>query len=212
MIALLRHLMVFSAWLLTGVRGQWVGATPEDRQRIYFGNHRSHGDFVLISSALPPTLRRKTRPVAGSDYWDKDALRRFIGRRVVDAVLIDRNPATRSADPIALMCEALDSGASLILFPEGTRNVGDDEPLLPFRSGLWRLARARPGVELVPCWIANVGRVLPKGELLPIPLLCTVYFGTPIEVTESDDKDAFLARARQALLDLRAKHDPGAGA
>jgi 1-acyl-sn-glycerol-3-phosphate acyltransferase len=204
--------MVFGAWLLTGVRGEWVGTTPLPRQRIYFGNHRSHGDFVLIASALPPALRRNARPVAGSDYWDKDVLRRFIGRRVVDAVLIDRNPATRSADPIATMCEALDSGASLILFPEGTRNVGDDEPLLPFRSGLWHLARARPGVELVPCWIANVGRVLPKGELFPIPLLCTVYFGPPVEVSDSDDKETFLARARQSLIDIRDSHDPGARA
>jgi 1-acyl-sn-glycerol-3-phosphate acyltransferase len=204
--------MVFGAWLLTGVRGEWVGTTPLPRQRIYFGNHRSHGDFVLIASALPPALRRNARPVAGSDYWDKDVLRRFIGRRVVDAVLIDRNPATRSADPIATMCEALDSGASLILFPEGTRNVGDDEPLLPFRSGLWHLARARPGVELVPCWIANVGRVLPKGELFPIPLLCTVYFGPPVEVSDSDDKETFLARARQSLIDIHASHDPGARA
>lgn len=210
MIALLRRLMVFGAWLLTGVRGDWVGSAPEDRQRIYFGNHRSHGDFVLISSALPPALRRRTRPVAGSDYWDRGAIRRFIGRRVVDAVLIDRNPATRSADPIATMCAALDAGASLIIFPEGTRNVGDDEPLLPFRSGLWHLARARPDVELVPCWIANIGRVLPKGELLPIPLLCTVYFGAPVVPMDAEDKDAFLARARQALLDLRAAHDPGA--
>lgn len=148
--------------------------------------------------------------MAGSDYWEKGALRRFIGRRVVNAVLIDRNPATRSADPVASMCEALDSGASLILFPEGTRNAGDDEPLLPFRSGLWHLARARPEVELVPCWIANVGRVLPKGEMLPIPLLCTVYFGPPVEASDTDDKESFLARARQALLDIRAKHDPGA--
>lgn len=210
MIAFLRRLMVFGAWLLTGLRGEWVGSTPQDRQRIYFGNHRSHGDFVLIFSALPPALRLKTRPVAGSDYWEKGPLRRFIGRRVVNAVLIDRNPATRSADPVASMCEALDSGASLILFPEGTRNTGDDEALLPFRSGLWHLARARPEVELVPCWIANVGRVLPKGELLPIPLLCTVYFGPPVEVSDTDDKESFLARARQALLDIRAKHDPGA--
>jgi 1-acyl-sn-glycerol-3-phosphate acyltransferase len=108
------------------------------------------------------------------------------------------------------MCAAVDAGASLIIFPEGTRNVGDDEPLLPFRSGLWHLARARPDVELVPCWIANIGRVLPKGELLPIPLLCTVYFGAPVAPMDTEDKDAFLARARQALLDLRAAHDPGA--
>jgi 1-acyl-sn-glycerol-3-phosphate acyltransferase len=188
------------ARLVTGVRGEWRGCGPEPRRRVYFANHRSHGDFVLIWTILPPALRRATRPVAGSDYWLKGKMRRFVGERVFQAVLIDRNPQTRNADPIATMAAALDRN-SLILFPEGTRNT-TDEPLLAFKSGLYHLAKARPDVEFVPVWIENLNRVMPKGEIVPIPLLCSVTIGAPVALATDEEKAAFLARSRNALLAL----------
>ena len=191
------------ARLITGVRGEWRGCAPDPQCRIYFANHRSHADFVLIWTVLPAPLRRLTRPVAGADYWLKSELRKFIGRRVFRAVLIDRSPVTRDTDPIAVMAAALDQRSSLILFPEGTRNTGD-EPLLPFKSGLYHLARARPDVELVPIWIENLNRVMPKGEFVPIPLLCTVTIGAPIRLGADEDKSAFLDRSRHSLLALAA--------
>jgi 1-acyl-sn-glycerol-3-phosphate acyltransferase len=192
------------AWLVTGVRGEWRGCAPDTRRRVYFANHRSHADFVLIWTVLPAPLRRLTRPVAGADYWLKGWLRKFMGERVFRAVLIDRNPATRNADPIAIMAAALDQKSSLILFPEGTRNTGE-EPLLPFKSGLYHLAKARPDVELVPVWIENLNRVMPKGEFVPIPLLCTVTLGTPIVLGTDEGKTAFLDRSRNALLALATR-------
>lgn len=192
------------ARLITGVRGEWRGCAPDPRPRIYFANHRSHADFVLIWTVLPAPLRRVTRPVAGADYWLKNGPRRFFGERVFRAVLIDRNPVTRDADPIAIMAAALDDNNSLILFPEGTRNTGE-EPLLPFKSGLYHLAKARPDVELVPIWIENLNRVMPKGEFVPIPLLCTVTIGAPIVLGEGEDKGAFLDRSRNSLLVLATR-------
>ena len=192
------------ARLITGVRGEWRGCAPDPRPRIYFANHRSHADFVLIWTVLPASLRRVTRPVAGADYWLKNRLRRFFGERVFNAVLIDRNPATRDSDPIAIMAAALDEKCSLIVFPEGTRNMGE-EPLLPFKSGLYHLARARPNVELVPIWIENLNRVMPKGEFVPIPLLCTVTVGAPIILCAGEDKGAFLNRSRNTLLALSTR-------
>ena len=193
--------VVIFARVVTGVRGEWRGCVPDPRPRIYFANHRSHADFVLIWTVLPAPLRRLTRPVAGADYWMKTALRRFFGERVFRAVLIDRNPATRDADPIAVMVAALDQKSSLILFPEGTRNMGD-ESLLPFKSGLYHLANARPNVELVPIWITNLNRVMPKGAVVPIPLLCTVTIGAPVMLGAGEGKEAFLDRSRNALLAL----------
>jgi 1-acyl-sn-glycerol-3-phosphate acyltransferase len=196
------------ARLVTGVRGEWR-CPPDPRRRIYFANHRSHLDFILIWTVLPAGLRRITRPVAGADYWLAGRVRRFFGENVFRAVLIDRNPSSQQSDPIAIMSEALDQRFSLILFPEGTRNT-TDAPLLPFKSGLYHLAKARPDVELVPVWIANLNRVLPKGEVVPIPLLCTVTLGTPLSLGPDEDKDAFLTRSRAALLALApaGREDP----
>ncbi len=151
-------------------------------------------------------MRNRTRPVAGADYWLKGPIRRFIGRRVFNALLVERDAEKRREDPIQQMARALDEGSSLILFPEGTRNL-TEMPLLPFKSGLYRLALARPGVEMVPVWIANLNRAMPKGELIPVPIMCTVSFGMPVRLREGEEKGAFLERARAALLSLRPREN-----
>lgn len=194
------------ARLVTGVRGSWQGCRPDPRPRVYFANHASHGDFILIWTVMPRALRRRARPVAAADYWLKGPLRRFAVERAFRAVLIDRNAGPFQADPIGRMVAALDEGGSLIFFPEGTRNT-TEQRLLPFKSGLYHLARARPGVELVPVWIENLNRVMPKGELVPIPLLCTVTFGSPLGLAAGEAKDAFNRRSHAALLALAADRD-----
>lgn len=191
---------------VTGVRPIWAGVAPSGRQRIYFANHASHGDFILVSTCLSSAERGRTAAVAGADYWNAGGIRRFISGRLLRTVLVERNWVERTADPMQVMIAALDAGESLIFFPEGTRNM-TEEPLLRFRSGLYNLALARPDVELVPCWIENMSRVLPKGAVLPVPLLCRVVFGAPVVLEEGEDRKVFLARAREALLTLAPKKD-----
>ncbi|HEX8542305.1 MAG TPA: lysophospholipid acyltransferase family protein [Pseudomonas sp.] len=185
---------------VTGARSLWLGCTPEPVQRIYFANHSSHGDFVLLWASLPPALRKLTRPVAGADYWQSSPLRRYIINRVFNGVLVDRQRKTPDSNPLQPMLEALENGDSLIIFPEGTRNLEDG--LLPFKSGLYHLAKSYPQAELVPVWIANLNRVMPKGRVLPLPLLCTTSFGTPLQLGSDELKEQFLLRSREALLAL----------
>ena len=189
------------ARVLAGGNVRRVGFTPDERQRIYFANHASHLDFVLVWAALPPPLRDVTRPVAAKDYWDKPGFRRYLGVKVFNAVLVDRNPTEGSPNPIDILLEGLGEKHSLIIFPEGTR--GDGSEIAQFKSGLYRLGKARPDVELIPAYINNLNRVLPKGEFVPVPMLASVSFGEPMQVGDGEEKQAFLDRARNAILELR---------
>jgi 1-acyl-sn-glycerol-3-phosphate acyltransferase len=193
--------------LITGAQARWLGCAPVPVQRIYFGNHNSHADFALIWASLPAPLRRMTRPVAGADYWESNALRRYIVHEVLRGVVIERSREGRTVEPVDIMAAALDGGDSLILFPEGTRNTTDDL-LLPIKSGIYHLAQKCPQIDLVPVWMDNLGRLLPKGEIVPVPLLCSISFGAPMRLQEGEDKDVFLARIRDALLETRAAAQP----
>lgn len=197
------HGLVLFVRMLTAPRAIWAGVEPIPRKRIYFANHTSNADFPVIWSTLPAFLRAQTRPVAASDYWLKNRVRAFFGHDVLNAVLINRDRDNRdpAEDPVAMMVAALDGGASLILFPEGMRNLTEN-PVLPFKSGLFHVASARPEIDLVPTWVNNMNSVLPKGEVVPVPLICTVTFGTPIHIEPGEDRDIFLARARAALATL----------
>lgn len=193
-------LITSGARLITGARSLWIGCGPNPEQRIYFANHSSHGDFVLLWASLPPALRKLTRPVAGADYWNKSALRRYIIKRVFNGVLIDRERKEPGENPLQPMLDALEQGHSLIIFPEGTRNQEDG--LLPFKSGIFHLTRTYPQAQLIPVWIANLNRVMPKGRVLPLPLLCTTSFGAPLRLEDDESKEHFLQRSRDALLAL----------
>jgi 1-acyl-sn-glycerol-3-phosphate acyltransferase len=186
--------------LLTGAQARWQGCPPKAEQRIYFANHQSHADLVLMWAALPEELRGITRPIAAKDYWTKTALKRWITTSVFHAIYVDR-VKVGDQDPLEPLVEALTNGDSIILFPEGTR--GNQEEPQSFKSGLYNLAIKFPHVVLVPAWINNVQRVMPKGEVVPVPILCSVTFGAPIVLQDGEDRGAFLTRARQAVLDLR---------
>ena len=185
--------------LLVGAYPRWIGCAPEERQRIYFANHTSHFDTLAIWSALPRRLRQRTHPVAARDYWGT-GLRKYIATRTLQAVLIDRTREDKTADPLAPLLELLAQGESLIFFPEGTRGSG----ALPgtFKSGLYRLARAAPLVELVPVYIDNLHRSMPRGAFFPVPLTCTVRFGAPLAAVPGEEKEQFLARAREEVVKL----------
>jgi 1-acyl-sn-glycerol-3-phosphate acyltransferase len=193
-------LLAFIARLITGAQGHWKGCPPKAEQRIYFANHQSHLDWVLIWAALPRELRAATRPIAARDYWTSTPFKTWLTTDVFHAVYVSRT-RTDDQDPLEPLVQALANGDSLVIFPEGTRsNKGEPQA---FKSGLFHLAEAFPTVQLIPAWIDNVQRVMPKGEVVPVPILCTVTFGTPLQLQPGEDKREFLARAREAVLAAR---------
>jgi len=194
-------LLATLARLITGAQGHWYGAPPKAEQRIYFANHQSHFDWVLIWAALPHDLRAVTRPIAARDYWTSSKLKHWITREIFNAVYVSRQRSD-DEDPLEPLMEALRHGDSLVIFPEGTR--GNKSDPASFKAGIYHLAEAFPDVQLIPAWIDNVQRVMPKGEVVPVPILCSVTFGAPLNVQPDEDKRAFLDRARQAVMALRA--------
>ena len=196
---------------VSGVQVRWSdGFSDTRRQRIYFANHTSHLDFVVLWSALPAEVRGRTRPVAAKDYWES-GVKAYLAQNVFRAVLVQRGAAAEAASEeearaagratIEQLAEALGETDSLILFPEGTRGTG--ESVAPFRSGLFHLAKRKPDAELVPVYLENLNRILPKGEFLPVPLISVLTFGAPMLVEESESKETFLERARAAVCGLR---------
>jgi 1-acyl-sn-glycerol-3-phosphate acyltransferase len=197
---LMRYFLLGLVRVLTGSQARWHGCPPKAEQRIYFANHQSHADLVLIWAALPQELRSVTRAIAARDYWTKTPFKQWLTTQVFNVIYVSRE-RTADEDPLEPLVEALHNGDSIILFPEGTRGyTGEPQP---FKAGLYNLALKFPGAVLVPAWINNVQHVLPKGEVVPVPVLCSVTFGAPIRVENGEERRAFLDRARNAVIALR---------
>lgn len=192
--------IVLLAKLFSGFTVRWIDCQPDTCQRIYFANHTSHLDAVVLWSALPREIRSLTRPVAAKDYWSKGRFRQHIARSF-NAMLIDRTEIRVHQSPIDLMIKQMGDVYSLIVFPEGSRSTGDE--MSQFKSGLYYLGKKRPDLELVPVYIDNVSRILPRGEYLPVPLLSCITIGPPIFLEAGEPKAEFLKRARNAVLRLK---------
>lgn len=198
---MLRAALVFLTKLITGASPVWVDCESHSTKlRVYFANHGSHLDFATLWAALPKAMRERTRPVAARDYWGKTKLTRATAVGLFNSLLIAREGITRKDNPIEQMAAAMREGHSLILFPEGTRSL--DGVIGSFKPGLYHLASKVPEAELVPVYLQNLNRILPKGHLLPIPLISSVVFGAPIKLDTAEKKIDFLKRAREAVLNL----------
>ncbi|QGZ64956.1 lysophospholipid acyltransferase family protein [Paraburkholderia acidisoli] len=188
--------------LLVGAYPVWhrqALAESANAQSIWFSNHTSHIDTLAILAALPRDVRARVRPVAARDYWDSGKLKRHIARNILNAVLIDRHRES-GGDPLDPVREALAQGHSVLIFPEGTRGT---EPLpQPFKSGLFHLSNDFPAAALAPVYLENLQRIMPKGTIWPVPLICKVHFGETQPRLEHEDKPAFLARMHAAIVAL----------
>ena len=188
------------AKFLSGSSVRWVESRPSTQQRVYFANHTSHLDALIVWASLPAECRAVTRPVAAKDYWSKGAVRRYLAKQF-NALLIDRTEIKVHQSPVDLMLKEIGDTHSLIVFPEGGRNT--DPEMKPFKSGLYYTNKKNPQLELIPVYMENLNRVLPRGEYLPVPLLSRVVFGPAMRLEKGERKADFLERARDAVQRLK---------
>jgi 1-acyl-sn-glycerol-3-phosphate acyltransferase len=185
--------------LLLGASARFESTPDLSGQRIYFANHTSHIDTLAIMAALPKEARLNTKPLAAADYWGKNRFLRYIATRGLNSVLINRQ-SKDGEDPLEPVRQVMEQGCSVIIFPEGTRRF----QALPgeFKSGLYRLHQAFPQAHLVPVYLDNLYRSMPKGKHVPLPIICTIRIGDPLAVLENEEIGDFLNRAREALMRL----------
>jgi 1-acyl-sn-glycerol-3-phosphate acyltransferase len=196
----IKQIVIVIAKLVSGSNIRWQGCEPVVRQRVYFANHTSNLDALVIWAALPPAIRNLTRPVAARDYWVNSWIKRYLANNVFNAVLIERKKPTKTDNPLTDMLNAMGQTHSLIIFPEGGRQASGQ--MTTFKGGLFHLAKDRPDVEFVPVLVENLNRILPKGEFLPVPVLGSVTFGGPLKLEPGEQKDTFLSRAQDAVKAL----------
>jgi len=195
------NVLALTARFLSGARARWIDSQPDTCQRVYFANHTSHFDAIVLWSALPASVRAVTRPVGAKDYWASGRIRHYMATRWFKALLIDRTEIKVHQSPVDLMIREIGQQYSLIVFPEGSRSSGAE--IGEFKSGLYYLCKKRPDLELIPVYIDNMNRILPRGEVLPVPLLTCITFGPPIWLEAGEPKAEFLQRARQAVRRLK---------
>jgi len=194
-------ILAATARFLSGASIRWIDSQPDPCQRIYFANHTSHLDALVVWSSLPSSIRTITRPVAAKDYWDAGVVRRYLANQVFRALLIDRTDIKVHKSPVDVMIREIGNRDSLIVFPEGGRSPGPE--IGEFKSGLYYLCKRRPDLELIPVHIDNMNRILPRGEVLPVPLLTCISFGPPMWLEAGEAKADFLRRAREAVRRLK---------
>jgi 1-acyl-sn-glycerol-3-phosphate acyltransferase len=90
---------------------------------------------------------------------------------------IARREIKAGNNPLDRMCEAIEAGHALIIFPEGTRGTG--EKVGQFRAGIAHLIEKAPDVPVIPACLVNMGRSLPKGTFIPVPFFCEIRLGEP---------------------------------
>lgn len=203
---LVRNLLILLARFVSGASVRWVGCGPDEQaQRIYIANHTSHLDGVIIWASLPPNIRSKTRLVAAQDYWLGGPIRRFLAIKALNVILVDRENVSKRNNPLYHMLEEMGDKYSIIIFPEGGRSTSGI--IGEFKSGVFYLVKKKPELELIPVYLDNMNRILPKGVLWPAPLLSRVLFGAPIWYERNESKEAFLSRARNSVLKLKDFRD-----
>jgi 1-acyl-sn-glycerol-3-phosphate acyltransferase len=193
------------ARFLTGADVVGREKLPAKGPAIVVANHNSHIDTLLMLALFSPRALVRVRPAGAADYFLADPVVGWFSRNIIGIVPIVRGHGGKGVDVLAPARQALRRGDILLFYPEGTRGAASDD-LGPLKHGVAHLAAAAPEAPVVPVWIQGAGRVLAKGERVPVPLTCCALVGDP--VPWRGDKETFMAELKSALEALKAEAPP----
>ena len=169
------------------------------KQFILIANHNSHMDTMAIMSAIPSRYIHKVHPIAARDFFGGSLFKKILMRYLVNATLIQRDRDDPNNDPIDSMDKMLKKTRSLILFPEGSRGVPG--VMAKFKKGLGYLIQRNPEINVIPVYLDNVYKTLPRGKNLILPYNCSIKFGDPIKF-KSMEMDEILLSSEKAMQKL----------
>ena len=168
----------------TRVRGR--EHLPAREPFILVANHSSHLDTASLLNLFPVSRLRHIRACAAADYFERTRAISFLSHTLFNILSIHRERRDGAEDAVQCMRDAIERGESIVLFPEGTRGRGGE--IAAFKSGVARLIEQLPGVPVVPVYLGNMGRALPRGESVPVPFICEVRIGAPLRLSGSRDE------------------------
>jgi 1-acyl-sn-glycerol-3-phosphate acyltransferase len=177
---------------------------PKGGPAVIVANHNSHLDTVVLMSLFPIRVLGKVRPIAAADYFLRSRVMTWFSTRIIDIIPVQRKRREAGEDPFASVTVALEEGAIVILFPEGTR--GEPERMADFKKGVSYLAERHAGVPFVPVFLRGLGKALPKGAWLPVPFFCDVFVGEPAQW--SGNREIYMEELKERMRQLEREGQP----
>lgn len=198
--------ILFFAFLMRPILSLFIGLRvygrrniPRKHSFIIVANHASHLDAVALLSLFHMRDLALIRPVAAADYFNRNRLVGFVSSVFFNILPIERKHICRGSNPLDDLRTTLSKGQSLIIFPEGTRSMTGE--IGTFHAGVAHLAKEFPQIPVIPVYMSNMWRALPKGEFILLPFICELHIGPAIFPKGS--KEEMIQAVRGAVLELK---------